>query len=44
MQRILLIEDNQDLAATLWDYLESHGYAIDHAADGVRGLRLAMSG
>jgi DNA-binding response OmpR family regulator len=44
MQRILLIEDNQDLAATLWDYLESHGYAIDHAADGVRGLHLAMSG
>src|SRR3954454_13326490 len=44
MRRILLIEDNQDLAATLWDYLESHGYAVDHAADGVRGLRLAMGG
>lgn len=44
MQRVLLIEDNRDLAATLWDYLESHGFAVDHAADGVMGLRLAMSG
>lgn len=44
MQRVLLIEDNRDLAATLWDYLEAHGYAVDHAADGARGLRLALTG
>ena len=44
MHRVLLIEDNRDLAATLWDYLEAHGYAVDHAADGARGLRLALTG
>lgn len=44
MHRVLLIEDNRDLAATLWDYLEAQGYAVDHAADGALGLRLALSG
>ncbi len=43
MPRVLLIEDNQDLAATLWDYLESHGFTVDHASDGVRGLHLALT-
>jgi DNA-binding response OmpR family regulator len=42
MTRVLLIEDNRDLAATLWDYLESHGFTVDHAPDGMRGLRLAL--
>jgi len=44
MTRVLLIEDNRDLAATLWDYLESHGFVVDHASDGVRGLHLALTG
>lgn len=44
MLRVLLIEDNRDLATTLWDYLELHGFAVDHAADGVTGLRLALGG
>src|SRR4051812_47180412 len=44
MTRILLIEDNRDLAATLWDYLELHGFTVDHASDGIRGLDLALLG
>jgi len=43
MTRVLLIEDNRDLAATLWDYLELHGFTVDHAADGLRGLHLALT-
>lgn len=38
---ILIIEDNTDLSATLWDYLESAGHTMDAAADGVTGLHLA---
>lgn len=44
MLRVLLIEDNRDLATTLWDYLELHGFAVDHAHDGMTGLRLALTG
>lgn len=39
--RVLVIEDNQDLAANLVDYLEARGHLVDVAADGVSGLRLA---
>lgn len=40
---ILLVEDNQDLAANIADYLEAHGYLVDVAMDGVTGLHLAVS-
>ncbi len=39
--RILVIEDNSDIAANLGDYLEDHGHTVDFAADGITGLRLA---
>jgi DNA-binding response OmpR family regulator len=39
--RILLIEDHQDLAANLGEYLESRGETVDFAADGLTGLHLA---
>lgn len=38
---ILIIEDNADLAASVWDYLESRGHVTDAAGDGVTGLHLA---
>jgi hypothetical protein len=38
MTRVLLIERNRDLAATPWDYLESHGLTVDHATDSMSGL------
>lgn len=40
---ILLVEDNQDLAANIADYLEARGYLVDVAMDGVTGLHLAVS-
>jgi DNA-binding response OmpR family regulator len=41
--RILIIEDNPDLAANLVDFLEAKGHAADTAGDGVTGLHLAVS-
>jgi DNA-binding response OmpR family regulator len=38
---ILIVEDNANLAASLWDDLESKGHVIDAAGDGVTGLHLA---
>jgi DNA-binding response OmpR family regulator len=40
--RILVIEDNPDIAANLGDYLEDCGHTVDFAADGVTGLHLAV--
>ncbi len=40
--RILVIEDNQDIAANLGDFLEDCGHTVDFAADGVTGLHLAV--
>ncbi len=38
---LLLIEDSQDLAANVGEFLESRGHALDYAADGLTGLHLA---
>ncbi len=40
--RILVIEDNQDIAPNLGDYLEDRGHTVDFAADGITGLHLAI--
>lgn len=40
--RILIIEDNRDIAANLGDYLEERGHTVDYAADGITGLHLAV--
>ena len=37
---ILLVEDHDDLAATVGAYLEGCGYAMDYAADGSIALNL----
>jgi DNA-binding response OmpR family regulator len=39
---LLLIEDSQDLAANVCEYLEARGHVMDAAADGVTGLHLAV--
>jgi DNA-binding response OmpR family regulator len=44
MLRILLIEDQRDIAANIWDFLEFRGFVMDHAADGATGLRMAVEG
>ncbi|MBA2352780.1 MAG: response regulator transcription factor [Pseudomonadota bacterium] len=41
--RILIVEDDRDIAANLYDYLESRGHVVDAAADGVTGLHLAVT-
>jgi len=37
---VLLVEDHDDLAASIGDYLEAAGYAMDFAADGAIALNL----
>ena len=41
--RVLLIEDNHDLAANIGEFLEGEGHSVDYAADGPSGLRLATT-
>jgi DNA-binding response OmpR family regulator len=41
--RILIIEDNPDIAANLGDFLEDRKHIVDFAADGKTGLQLALS-
>ncbi|MGH8698527.1 MAG: response regulator, partial [Burkholderiales bacterium] len=43
MTRILVVEDNADLAYGLRNNLEIEGYAVDVAADGTRGLTRARA-
>lgn len=43
MERILVIEDNPDLAFGLRNNLEIEGYAVEVCADGVEGLARARS-
>lgn len=40
---ILIIEDNAQLAANLYDYLAACGHSLDAAPDGLSGLHLASS-
>jgi len=42
--RVLIIEDQRDIAANIWDYLERRGYEVDHCADGATGLAHARRG
>ena len=42
--RVLVIEDQHDIAANIWDFLERRGHVVDHCADGVSGLARAMRG
>ena len=44
MTRILVIEDNRNLATGLRNNLEIEGYEVDVAADGQSGLAIARSG
>src|ERR1700756_3003499 len=43
-ERILLVEDEEDLRMTLTDRLKAEGYSLDTAADGEDGLRKAVDG
>ena len=41
--RILLVEDNSDIAGVIFDYFELHGHQLDYARDGEQGFQLAMN-
>jgi len=41
---ILLIEDHNDIADMVCDFMESKHYIMDYAADGITGLHLAVTG
>lgn len=41
--KVLIIEDNQDIAASVYDYLEADGFTMDAAGDGITGLHLAVT-
>ena len=38
---ILVVEDNRNISEMVGEYLESRGFGVDYASDGVDGLRLA---
>ena len=41
--KILIIEDNQDLATNIGDYLEAKNHTVDFANDGLAGIYLALN-
>lgn len=41
---VLIVEDNRDIVANLYGYLEPLGYTLDTARDGYAGLALAADG
>ncbi|RDZ27545.1 response regulator transcription factor [Lysobacter silvisoli] len=41
--RVLVVEDNRNLVANLFEYFEARGYTLDAAPDGATGLHLAVT-
>jgi DNA-binding response OmpR family regulator len=41
--RVLVVEDHQDIAANIADFLEARGHLADFAYDGVSGMHLALT-
>ena len=41
--RVLLIEDDLDIAGNIGDFLEAAGHQVDFAYDGISGLHLALT-
>jgi len=41
--RVLVVEDNHNLVANLFEYFDARGYTLDAAPDGPTGLHLAVS-
>lgn len=40
--RVLVVDDNRDLVAMLFEYLEARGHTLDAAPDGMTGRHLAL--
>ncbi|GAB3338938.1 response regulator transcription factor [Marilutibacter aestuarii] len=41
--RLLVVEDNRNLMANLFEYFEARGHQLDAAPDGITGLHLAVT-
>ncbi|WP_206859220.1 response regulator transcription factor [Lysobacter changpingensis] len=41
--RVLVVEDNRNLVANLFEYFDARGYTLDAAPDGPTGLHLAVT-
>lgn len=41
--KILIVEDNTDIAANIVDYFEDRDHIVDYAGDGITGLHLAVT-
>ena len=41
--RLLVVEDDSTIASFVVKGLQEAGFAVDHAADGLQGLRLALT-
>lgn len=41
--RILVVEDNLDIAENIGDYFEAQGHIVDFAMDGIGGMHLALT-
>jgi two-component system OmpR family response regulator/two-component system alkaline phosphatase synthesis response regulator PhoP len=41
--RILVVDDNQSIRDIISDYLESRGYSVLEASDGIQGLEMGLS-
>ena len=41
--RVLVIEDHQDLAENIGDYLTAMGHIVDFGMDGISGMHLALT-
>ena len=44
MTKILLVEDDTDIAELERDYLEASGFSVDISSDGDEGQRMALTG
>ena len=42
--KLLIVEDNPDIVANLYEFLEPRGFVLDHARTGQEGLQRARSG
>jgi DNA-binding response OmpR family regulator len=43
-KKILVVDDNQAIRRTVTEYLDSKGYKVTEAVDGIQGLELGLSG
>ena len=44
MQKLLIVEDDEEIASIERDYLERDGFAVEIVADGPTGLERGLSG